>query len=352
MDWNHDAACPAFFAISGQCHTETAGGKAQTLLAASGGCPADCESHGLFLSLRTRHVLFRSGHSGIYVASVVGASGASGSCGDGLHPVIFLRTLSHGHSGRDAHRYSAGDTGLCQCMPVEEKLGETEKFMLEVRGIQKTFRRNRVLTDVSLVVPDGECVGLVGANGVGKSTLLKILVGGLACDGGGIFLNGEPVGPQQLSEKIGYVPQENPLFEDLTAKDNLELWFHGDKRRIRKELSGGLLERFGISEFYHKRVSQLSGGIKKRLSICCALASDPAIMVLDEPGASLDLQAKQIILDSIRDFTKKGKSVIITSHEIPELMICDRLYGIKKGIATQWEEEINSLALQRWMEED
>lgn len=223
--------------------------------------------------------------------------------------------------------------------------------MLEVRGIQKSYRRNPVLTDVSLVVPDGECVGLVGANGVGKSTLLKILVGGLTADSGEIFLDGEPVGAEQLSEKAGYVPQENPLFEDLTVKDNLELWFQGDKKRIEKELKCGPLARFGIYDFYTKRVSRLSGGMKKRLSICCALASEPVLLVLDEPGAALDLLAKQVILDYIRDFTNEGKSVIITSHEIPELMICDRLYGMKNGITTQWEKEINSIYLQQWMED-
>lgn len=222
--------------------------------------------------------------------------------------------------------------------------------MLEVRGIQKSYRRNPVLLDGSLVVPDGECVGLVGANGVGKSTLLKILVGGLTADGGEIFLDGELVGAEELSERVGYVPQENPLFEDLTVKDNLELWYQGDKKRIEKELKCGLLARFGIYDFYSKRVSRLSGGMKKRLSICCALASEPVLLVLDEPGAALDLLAKQSILDYIRDFTNEGKSVIITSHEIPELMMCDRLYGMKNGIVTQWEKEINRTDLQQWME--
>lgn len=352
MDRSDDAACSSLFLASGESHAETTGGKAQTLLAASGDYPADCESDGLFVSFRTRHVILCGGHGGIYVAAALGHSGAFGSCVDGMHQVIFLCTLSDGYSGGDAHRHSVGNIGLCRGMPMEEEMGETEKGMLEVRGIQKTYRRNPVLTDVNLIVPDGECVGLAGANGVGKSTLLKILVGGLAADGGEIFFHGEPVGAKQLSEKVGYVPQENPLFEDLTAKDNLELWFRGDKKRIEKEFCDGLLEKFGIAEFYDKRVSRLSGGMKKRLSICCALASDPEILVLDEPGAALDLLAKQAILDVIRDFTKEGKSVIITSHEIPELMMCDRLYGMKNGITTLWEKEINSLDLQRWMEED
>lgn len=222
--------------------------------------------------------------------------------------------------------------------------------MLEIRGIKKSYRKNAVLAGVDAVLPDGECVGLVGANGVGKSTLMKILVGGLKADSGEILFNGSPMTPDELAEKVGYVPQENPLFEDLTVKDNLELWYQGDRERISRELEQGILEKFGIQNFYKKRVSRLSGGMKKRLSICCALASKPEILILDEPGAALDLTAKQQILQVIRDFTNGGKSVMITSHETPELALCDRLYGIKNGIAAQLEQEIDSLHLQQWME--
>lgn len=222
--------------------------------------------------------------------------------------------------------------------------------MLEMRGICKSYRKNAVLTGADIVLREGECVGLVGANGVGKSTLLKILVGGLKADDGEIFFNGEPTDPQELSERVGYVPQEHPLFDDLTVKDNLELWYRGDKAKLAEDLKQGILNKFGIGNFYKKRVSKLSGGMKKRLSICCALASDPDVLVLDEPGAALDLSAKQLILNLIREFTNRGKSVIITSHELPELTLCDRLYGIKDGVATQLEEKIDSFYLQQWME--
>jgi len=222
--------------------------------------------------------------------------------------------------------------------------------MLEMKAIRKAYRRNPVLTGVNMTLGDGECVGLIGANGVGKSTLLKIVVGGLKPDGGEILMDGTPVDADSLTEQIGYVPQENPLFEDLTVKDNLELWYKGNTNQIQRELSQGTLYRFGIPDFYKKRVSSLSGGMKKRLSICCALAQNPQVLVLDEPGAALDLSAKQLILEAIRDFTNQGKSVMITSHEMPELMICDRVYGMKNGVVSQLEKEIDSTYLQQWME--
>lgn len=222
--------------------------------------------------------------------------------------------------------------------------------MMEMKGIKKSYQRNPVLAGVDMVLREGECVGLVGANGVGKSTLLKILVGGLEADAGEIYLDGSLADPALLAERVGYVPQENPLFDDLTVKDHLELWYKGDRDRIQTELQQGILARFGIKDFYRKMIKKLSGGMKKRLSICCALASDPDILVMDEPGAALDLSGKKMILDTIKEFTNSGKIVMITSHEIPELVICDRVYGMKNGTVTQRKEKINSSCLQQWIE--
>ena len=113
--------------------------------------------------------------------------------------------------------------------------------------------------------------------------------------------NGKAVDGTFLSEHVGYVPQENPLFEDLTVKDNLELWYANDKARLQKDLEDGWLFYFGMHKIYKKPVKKLSGGMKKRLSICCALAGDPDVLVMDEPGAALDLMAKNEILRLIKE---------------------------------------------------
>ena len=153
-----------------------------------------------------------------------------------------------------------------------------------------------------------------------------------------------------LSEHVGYVPQDNPLFEDLTVKDNLELWYAKDKARLQKDLEDGWLFYFGMHKIYKKPVKKLSGGMKKRLSICCALAGDPDVLVMDEPGAALDLTAKNEILRLIKNFTKEGKSVIITSHEMSEIAFCDSLYGIRHGNVVTLDKEINSLELMKWIQ--
>lgn len=222
--------------------------------------------------------------------------------------------------------------------------------MLELEKLQKSYRKNEVLRDVSITVKDGESVCFVGANGAGKSTLLKIIVGALKPDFGTVLWNGKVVDASFLSEHVGYVPQENPLFEDLTVKDNLELWYAKDKVRLQKDLEDGWLFQFGMHKIYKKPVKKLSGGMKKRLSICCALAGDPDVLVMDEPGAALDLMAKNEILRLIKNFTREGKSVIITSHEMPEITFCDSLYGIRDGNVVTLDKEINSFELMEWIQ--
>ena len=179
--------------------------------------------------------------------------------------------------------------------------------MLELEKLQKSYRKNEVLRDVSITVKDGESVCFVGANGAGKSTLLKIIVGALKPDAGTILWNGKAVDGTFLSEHVGYVPQENPLFEDLTVKDNLELWYANDKASLQKDLEDGWLFYFGMHKIYKKPVKKLSGGMKKRLSICCALAGDPDVLVMDEPGAGIGFNGEERNPSIDKEFYKERK---------------------------------------------
>ena len=208
----------------------------------------------------------------------------------------------------------------------------------------------RALRGVDVTIERGSFVVILGHNGSGKSTLLKIIVGALKPDAGTILWNGKAVDGTFLSEHVGYVPQENPLFEDLTVKDNLELWYAKDKASLQKDLEDGWLFYFGMHKIYKKPVKKLSGGMKKRLSICCALAGDPDVLVMDEPGAALDLMAKNEILRLIKNFTRKGKSVIITSHEMSEITFCHSLYGIRDGCTVTLDKEINGFELTEWIQ--
>jgi len=212
--------------------------------------------------------------------------------------------------------------------------------MISINNINKKFKRKTVLSNVSLEVNPGECVGIIGANGSGKTTLLSIICGILKADSGDITIDGEKLNEMSF---IGYVPQENPLIPELTAYDNLLLWHKGTKKDLKENLKSGILHTLNIDDFYKKKVSSLSGGMKKRLSIGIALMSNPKLLILDEPGASLDIKAKYEIRKYIEGFIKdKNGSVIITSHDMYELEMCNKLYILKDSCLTQTNMSIDS----------
>ncbi len=194
---------------------------------------------------------------------------------------------------------------------------------LQAEHIQKSYGKHRILTDVSFTLSPGECVGIVGVNGCGKSTLLSVLSGIAKADGGSITLD-EKSG-RSIFRKIGLVPQDNPLIPDLSVRDNLKLWYSDP------EAARSYLKLLGITPFYQQQIRKLSGGQKKRVSIAIAMASDPAILLLDEPGAALDLPCKYQIRAFLKQYLANGNSAVLTTHEEADLDLCSRLYLLKDG---------------------
>ena len=200
-------------------------------------------------------------------------------------------------------------------------------MFIEAENIRKSYgRKTTVLNGASFHAASGEYIAIVGANGCGKSTLLEILAGSLKIDGRDAFADAK-----MFQKYIGFVPQENPLMEKLSARDNLKFWYCDTGRNMETDLLNGVPAVLGVSGYLDKRVDKLSGGMKKRLSICCALAKNPPVLILDEPGASLDIVCKQDIMNYLSAYTKSGGTVIITSHEEGELKLADRMYLLKNG---------------------
>ncbi len=143
--------------------------------------------------------------------------------------------------------------------------------MLEAEGIRKNYGKKTVLSGVSLTAEPGQCVGIVGGNGCGKTTLLSILAGARKADGGSLRIDGKEIlgSPAVQSAQIAYVPQENPFMEELSVKDNLRLWYKGNKEAMKQDLENGPAAMLGIGGFLKTPVGKLSGGMKKRLSIAC-----------------------------------------------------------------------------------
>ena len=209
---------------------------------------------------------------------------------------------------------------------------------LELKQIKKRFGSKEVLRDISLKTSSGVCLGIVGKNGSGKSTLLSILAGILKADGGEFSLDGENLlnSRKKLASAVGYVPQGTPLMEELTALDNLRLWYGGCGADLKKDLKDGVPAMLDIPSFLHVPVRQMSGGMKKRLSISCAMAHRPPVLLLDEPSAALDLSAKAAIHAYFREFTRQGGILLLSTHDAPEFELCDKLYLLKDGALTPY----------------
>lgn len=199
--------------------------------------------------------------------------------------------------------------------------------------IRKRYGKKVILYDINFEAEQGQCIGILGANGCGKSTLLSILAGVLKADCGDFLINGNSIikNRKQNGNIVAYVPQGTPLIEELTASDNLKLWYCDSSLNIKDELERGVLAMLGINDFLKVPVNKMSGGMKKRLSIGCAVANNPSILIMDEPSAALDLVCKERIHTYIRDFKSRGGIVLLATHEEQEINICDKLYIIKNG---------------------
>lgn len=212
---------------------------------------------------------------------------------------------------------------------------------IEISNVSKSYKRKKVLTNITFTAQSGKCIGVLGVNGCGKSTLLSILAGiqkgdsgSFICDGHDLFKNSK-----KRSELVGYVPQGTPLIDELTAYDNLLLWY--DRKQIKQELQDGILKLLGIDEFLMVPVHNMSGGMKKRLSIGCAMAKKPPIIILDEPMAALDIACKQKIFEYLNSHKMSGGILLLATHDAMELELCDECYIIKDGENTPFTYEGN-----------
>jgi ABC-2 type transport system ATP-binding protein len=204
-------------------------------------------------------------------------------------------------------------------------------FALQIHGLVKHFGSVHVLNGLDLSIKKGEIYGLLGANGAGKSTTIRLICGLLQPDAGtGQCLNtplGTPV------KKIGYMPQTGNLYDDLTVLENL--CFFADLHGIEhiKNKVHDLLIEFGLNERVHQRVSELSGGWRQRLAFVLSILHQPQLLLLDEPSTGLDPRAREKLWASIRKLsTQLNVAVLITTHYIEEASRCDRIGYLSKGL--------------------
>lgn len=208
--------------------------------------------------------------------------------------------------------------------------------MLKVRGLTKRYGDTEVVRGIDLHVRRGECFGLLGPNGAGKTTTLRLLLGLIEPDAGSIELAGIAV-PQHAREarmKVGVVPQMDNLDPDFSVRENLLAYgryFGMEKAAIAARVPE-LLEFAGLANKADAQIAQLSGGMKRRLTLARALVHDPDILFLDEPTTGLDPQARHLIWQGLRRLIADGKTIVLTTHFMDEAeRLTDRLAILDHG---------------------
>ena len=196
-------------------------------------------------------------------------------------------------------------------------------MLVEINGVSKTYQSPdseiHALRDIAFGVAEGEFVSIVGPSGCGKSTLLSIIAGLDAPSGGEIRVDGEAL--RGVSRKIGYMPQKDQLFPWRSIWDNVTLGLELQRQRDGAHLQRvkELLERYGLGQFAQRAPGQLSGGMRQRCALIRTLATDPRILLLDEPFSALDYQTRLSVSDDIHNLIRReGKTALLVTHDISE----------------------------------
>ena len=208
--------------------------------------------------------------------------------------------------------------------------------VLRARGLVKRFGDHCAVDGLDLEVPAGVCFGLLGPNGAGKSTTLRMLLGLTRPDAGDIHVLGleVPREARAVRERIGVVPQLDALDPDFTVAENLIVFarYFGARAQAARHDPSALLEFAGLAHKRDARINELSGGMKRRLTLARALVNDPELLLLDEPTTGLDPQARHLIWDRLRQLLARGKSILVTTHFMEEAeRLCDRIAIIDHG---------------------
>ena len=207
--------------------------------------------------------------------------------------------------------------------------------MIEVKNISKRYR-NTVLDDISFTAEKGQCIGIIGANGCGKPHCFLLWLVSTRHSLENILQQWTCRQEKCFQKVYCLCTTGNPLIDELTTKDNLLLWL-GSNRKIKDGFENGVLKDLGIDEFLNKQVNELSGGMKRRLSIGISLSNNAPIMLLDEPGSALDIYGKQEVNSYISNYVKNGGTVVMSTHDRDEIDLCTKLYKIEDGILKECE---------------
>ncbi|OGS27934.1 MAG: hypothetical protein A2297_08020 [Elusimicrobia bacterium RIFOXYB2_FULL_48_7] len=214
--------------------------------------------------------------------------------------------------------------------------------IISIKNATKKYRRQHLgrvtettgVSGLNLEINKGETFGLIGLNGSGKTTTIKLILGLLYPTEGEIEVLGKPMPDTEVLGKVGYLPEAAYLNKYLSGKETLELFstISGIPRNMRNEMVNNILEKVGMAQVMHKRVSDYSKGMLQRISIAQALVHNPEILIFDEPITGLDPLALKEIRQLINWLKTRGRTVFFSSHNISEVeRVCDRIGILVNG---------------------
>ncbi len=208
--------------------------------------------------------------------------------------------------------------------------------MIEIKGLTKKYGQFKALDNLNLTLSEGTVFGFVGANGAGKSTTFLVLATLLQPTAGDVFIDGVNIrkNPAAVRKMIGYMPDFFGVYDQLKADEYLDFYgaSYGIPEAERQKLIPQLLELVNLSHKRHAYVDLLSRGMKQRLCLARSLIHDPKVLILDEPASGLDPRARVEMRDILRTLKKMGKTILISSHILPELAeMCDEIGVIDNG---------------------
>lgn len=213
------------------------------------------------------------------------------------------------------------------------------QHLLQVRGLTKSYDRHPVVKGISFFIDSGEIVGLLGPNGAGKTTTFRMTVGMIPPHDGSIFFRDRDITYLPMFRRarlgIGYLSQEPSVFQGLSVRKNILAILEavGLDRRLRSQKAERCLEEFGLAHLSSQKASTLSGGERRRLEICRAMATNPSLLLLDEPFSGVDPIAVDDLQQIILQLKARGIGILLTDHNVREtLSVTDRSYMIHDGV--------------------
>lgn len=205
--------------------------------------------------------------------------------------------------------------------------------VLEVKNLEKSFGKTKVVNNISFNVEKGDIFGFLGENGAGKTTTIRMILGLLKIDNGDVFINGKSIKNNFYSavSKVGALVEGPAFYDYMTAKENLEA-FGAYSGGVKKEKIDYLIDLVGLNGRENDKVKEYSLGMKQRLGIAQALLNDPELIILDEPINGLDPKGIKEIRNLMFDLSSKGITILISSHILGEIQhTCNKVIIINKG---------------------